>query len=341
MKRSLLAPAAWLYGAAASVRNRAYDRGWLAAEQLDCPVISVGNMTAGGTGKTPLVELIARALLAQGKKPAILTRGYGRGPGPSIVHIDPAPDRSPDPRMAGDEPALLAAALPEVPIVISGSRVQAGRAAVERHHPDVLLLDDGFQHRRLARQLDIVAIDLSRPLSDGAMIPRGRQRERCAGIARAHAVVLTRSELAGAAEPVEQFVRDRNPRVRIFHGKTRLAGWQRLIDGIRQPADFAAGRRAFAFCAIGNPDAFFRDLARWGLALAGSRSFRDHHVYANSEIARLVIEANRSKSTLVTTAKDVQNLPSDWRRTLPALAALIEAEIEEMKEFEKMLVEVI
>lgn len=341
MKSSLLAPAAWLYGAAASIRNRAYDRGWLAAERLDRPVISVGNLTAGGTGKTPLVDLIARALLSRGVKPAILTRGYGRGPGPRMVHIDPAEERSPDPRMAGDEPALLAAALPEIPIVIADSRVQAGRAAIERHHPDVLLLDDGFQHRRLARQLDIVAIDLSRPLSDGALIPRGRQRERCAALARAHAVVLTRSERAGAAEPLERRVRSFNPKVRIFHGTTRLTGWWRLIDGSRQPPDFAAGRRAFAFCAIGNPEAFFRDLARWGIEIAGTRSFRDHHIYTDSEIARLVIEAHRTKSTLVTTAKDVQNLPSDWRRTLPALAALIEAGIDEMEEFEKTLMNAI
>lgn len=328
----------------------AYRRGWLRARRLGRPVISVGNLTAGGTGKTPLVALIAKLLLQRGLKPVILTRGYGRASGPPLVALDPAPERSPDPRQVGDEPALLAAELPEVPLVVSASRFDGGRYAEEHYQPDAHLLDDGFQHQQLARQLDIVALDATQPFSDRAIIPAGQQRERCAALKRAHIVVLTRvdpADLAGQADradgaelaPLERRVREINPQAKLFHCQTKLAGWLSVADGRRLPADFPAGRGVYAFCGIGNPEAFFRDLARWGLALAGTRAFRDHHVYTDSEIARLVIAAHKTNATLITTEKDVMNLPADWRHTLPAFACLIEAGILEAAAFEESLFE--
>ncbi|HEV2418912.1 MAG TPA: tetraacyldisaccharide 4'-kinase [Terriglobia bacterium] len=335
--RPLLAPLAAVYGCASSARAAAYQRGWIKAARLSRPVISVGNLTAGGTGKTPLVALIARMLLHRGLKPVILTRGYGRAPGPALIALDPATERSPDPRQAGDEPALLAADLPEVPIVISASRIQTGRYAEEHYQPDAHLLDDGFQHQQLARRLDIVALDATQPLSDRALIPAGRQRERCAALKRAHIIVLTRVEQVDLTAPIERQARAINPLAPIFHSRTELAGWLSVADGRRLPPGFLAGRRGYAFCGIGNPDAFFHNLGRWGITLAGKKAFHDHHVYRDSEIARLVIAARETKATLVTTAKDVMNLPADWRHTLPAFAALIEAEILEAAAFEKSL----
>ncbi|MGH9345226.1 MAG: tetraacyldisaccharide 4'-kinase [Terriglobia bacterium] len=345
--RRLLAPLtplailATVYGCGSSARNAAYQRKWLKVRRLGRPVISIGNLTAGGTGKTPLVALIARLLLKGGLKPVILTRGYGRASGPPLIALDPAGERSPDPRQVGDEPALLAAELPEVPIVISASRVQAGRYAEERYQPDVHLLDDGFQHQQLARQLDIATLDTTQPLSDRAVIPAGRQRERCSALKRAHMVVLTRVEKVdmAASAPLERQVRGINSQSKIFHCRTKLSGWLSVADGRRLTADYPAGRDVYAFCGIGNPEAFFRDLARWDLSLAGRRSFHDHHVYTDSEIARLVIAANKIKATLVTTVKDVMNLPADWRHTLPAFACLIEAEILEASAFEESLFE--
>lgn len=339
--KAILAPFAWIYGCASGARSAAYQRGWLKAQRLAPPVISIGNLTAGGTGKTPLVALVARILLARGLKPAILTRGYGRAPGSALIALDPAPERSPDPRQAGDEPALLAAALPDVPIVISASRVEAGRYAVERYQPDALLLDDGFQHLKLARRLDIVALDATQPFSDRALIPRGRQREKCAALKRAHIVVLTRTgpDRLAAAAPLERRVRRIHPRVPVFHCETKLSGWLSLADREPAPAGFPVNRLAYAFCGIGNPGAFFRDLEKWGLTLAGKQVFRDHHVYSNSEIARLVIAAQDAKAALVTTVKDTMNLPADWGHTLPAFVPLIEAAILEAPAFEKALLE--
>lgn len=335
---AILAPFAWMYGCASSARSAAYQRGWLKAQRLAPPVISIGNLTAGGAGKTPLVAMIARMLLGHGLKPAILTRGYGRAPGPALIAIDSSPERSPDPRQAGDEPALLAAELPDVPIVISASRVEAGRYAVEHYQPDALLLDDGFQHMQLARRLDIVALDSTQPFSDRALIPRGRQREKCAALKRAHMVVLTRTNRNGLTTslPIERQVRQIHARVPVFHCETKLAGW--FSVGGDQGAS-PEGRPVYAFCGIGNPGAFFHDLAGWGLVLTGRQVFRDHHVYRDSEIARLATAAQDAKATLVTTMKDVMNLPADWRHTLPAFAPLIEASILEASAFEKALFE--
>lgn len=327
-----------MYGCASSARSAAYQKGWLKAQRLAPPVISVGNLTAGGAGKTPLVAMIARMLLGRGLKPAILTRGYGRAPGPPLIAIDPAPMRAPDPRQVGDEPALLAAELPDVPIVISASRVKAGRYAVDRYQPDALLLDDGFQHMQLARRLDIVALDATQPFADRNLIPRGRQREKCAALKRAHLVVLTRTSRNGLAAslPLERQARQIHPRAPVFHCETKLAGWQSVGGDLGTSPE---GRPIYAFCGIGNPGAFFRDLASWGLTLAGKQIFRDHHVYRNSEIARLVTAAQDFKATLVTTMKDVMNLPADWRHALPAFAPLIEASIVEAPAFEKSLFE--
>ncbi len=349
----LLAPFAAAYGCASSARSMAYQQGWLKARRLSRPVISVGNLTAGGTGKTPLVALIAKLLLKRGLKPVILTRGYGRAPGPPLIALDAAPGRAPDPRQVGDEPALLAAELPEVPIVVSASRFQGGRYAEEHFQIDAHLLDDGFQHQQLARQIDVVALDVTQPLSDRAIIPAGRQRERCSALKRARLVALTRTEQAGLAgqadvadgangvdlAPFERRVREINPQAQIFPCRTKLSGWLSVAGGRRLPADFPAGRDVYAFCGIGNPQAFFRDLGRWGLAPAGTRVFPDHHVYTNAEIARLAVAARETGATLVTTEKDVMNLPADWRQTLPAFACLIEAEILEASAFEKSLLE--
>lgn len=336
--RALLAPLAAIYGAAAAARSEAYRCGWLKAQRLRRPVISVGNLTTGGTGKTPLVAWIARLLQKQGIKPAILTRGYGRMRGPSLLAIDPTPGRSPDPRQVGDEPALLARILPGVPIVVSRDRWRAGRFAEERFEIGVHLLDDGFQYLRLARNLDIVTLDTTQDMNDRRILPAGRQRERCHALERAHIVVLTRTGQADA-RPLEARVRELNARAQLFHSRTKHCGYLEVASGRLLPADALHGRRVMAFCGIGNPAAFFCDLTGRGLDVRAAETFRDHHVYSDSDMARLVDCARKADATLVTTEKDVMNIPADWRGKLDAVACLIEVEVLDPGRFEKALIE--
>lgn len=332
-----LSPFATIYGWGSTVRSTAYRRGWRKARHLSHPVISVGNITMGGTGKTPLVALLARLLLNRGLKPVILTRGYGRANGSPLIALDPAPARSPDPRRVGDEPALLAAALPEVPIIVCADRYRGGRAAEERFQIGAFLLDDGFQHLQLARDIDIVALDATQEISDRAVLPAGRQRERCVALRRANIAAITRAGQEDSSR-LERQVRRINPQIKVFHSRTKLCGWLEVASGRRLSADFLAGRRVCGFCAIGNPKAFFRDLMRWGCELAGGHAFRDHHRYTNSDVAHLVLSASSAGgAALVTTEKDVMNLPPDWKPDLNAFACLIEAEILEGDEFEETL----
>lgn len=325
-----LRPLAVCFGWGVALRTAAYQRGWLEQRRLAKPVVSVGNLSVGGTGKTPLVEWLARALIAHGRKPAILTRGYGRR-GDGVVALEPAPGRAPDPRWVGDEPAYLARALPEAPIVVGADRYRAGRLAEDRFQVDLHLLDDGFQHLALERDLDIVTLDATQGLADQAMLPAGRLREPPSALARAGIVVLTRTELAGSGDlaSLEAQVRAINPRAAIFRSRTKLC---RLVDvrsGESRPPEDLRGQPVHAFCGIGNPRAFFDDLATWGFQVAGATAFRDHHVYAAQEIERLAARARAAGArALLATAKDAINFPAAWQSEAPVLVCAVEIEVE-------------
>ena len=335
----LLAPLATGYGWAAGLRCYAYRSGWLNQHRLSRPVISVGNLSTGGTGKTPVVAYLARLLLRRGFTPSILTRGYGRRGGNSLIALDPAKSRAPDPRMAGDEPALLAAALPQVPIVVCADRYRAGRCAEERFGATIHLLDDGFQHLRLARSLDIVALDITQDFSDQRVLPAGMLRERCYALRRAHIIILTRTDLADPARRLAQLAQIQT-KARVFHGGTRLAGFTEVATGRLLPPSGLAGRRIYAFCGVGNPHAFFLDLRRWKLDPVGQQIFSDHHVYTGNEIASLLLSARDAHaSALVTTEKDMMNLPAASKPILNTFACTVEAEITEAGAFEQVVLD--
>ncbi|MGO9272525.1 MAG: tetraacyldisaccharide 4'-kinase [Terriglobia bacterium] len=326
-----------------AIRSFAYREGWLTTRRLTRPVVSVGNLTVGGTGKTPLVALVARALARMGLKPAVLTRGYRRRGDVDLIALEPrAPGekRTVDPRAVGDEPALLARLLPEVPIVVSSDRYRAGRLAEDRFGAGAHILDDGFQHLALARDLDIVVLDVTGKLSDWALLPAGRQREPCSALARADLVVLTRTELADPS-PLASRVRQINPKARIFHASTKVCGLVDATTGERHaPAALKTklGQTFWAFCGLGNPDAFFADLRAWGFTVAGETAFRDHHVYRGAELPDLEARALRAgAAALLTTEKDAMNLPSDAVTRLPIFACAIELELRELQTFEQEL----
>jgi tetraacyldisaccharide 4'-kinase len=335
--RKLLAPASSLYGIAVRARLAAYSRGLLETCRLSQPVVCVGNLTVGGSGKTPLVAAIARILARRNFKPGILTRGYGRDGGERLVALPPGPARRPDARIVGDEPALLARMLPDVPIIVSPDRCRGGRFAEEKFGVNVHVLDDGFQHLALRRDVDIVAVDVTRPPFEEPLLPAGRLREPVSGLSRAHMVVLTRVGEDGSGLIVQR-LQAINSGLQIFQNRTELLGLVDAATGATQCVENWRGKPVAAFCGIGNPDAFFADLGRWGVNVIARRNFPDHHRYHDRELVVLRSAARESGAVaLITTEKDLMNLPLDWRPDVPVFACRIEARFEQAERFEQAL----
>lgn len=325
----LLAPAA-LYGLVVRSRVALYRSGILRARRLGGRVVSVGNLTVGGTGKTPAVIALAKLLRAPGRRLGVLTRGYGRGTSEMVV-LDGSQDFQGDWKglvaRAGDEPVLLARHLPEVPVGVAADRFAAGQRLEREYGVNVLLLDDGFQYLRLERELNIVLLDASR--EDDGLLPRGRRREPWSALTRAQIILITRVEQADPT-PWIRHVRAANPSAKIFYAKTVL---ESVRDAAREtavpPADWQ-GRRGLAFCGLGNPRAFLRNLADWGVDVAGRRLFPDHHRYTSDDAAELLRAAEQKQCQfLVTTEKDVANwaLPAPTR--LPMYFCRIALEIDQ------------
>ncbi len=309
----LLWPLSVPYAAAARLRAAAYKSGVLRQRRLDAHVISVGNLTVGGTGKTPMVLWIAERLLAEGKKTGILTRGY-RGRAAKAAE---SASGSAGAESTSDEVQLLKARLgAQVAIGVGADRFATGQELV-REGVDWLILDDGYQHLRLARDVNLLLIDASDPFGGGRVLPAGRLREPRSALARADIIAITRSDHAPA---VETLIR-RYTQVPIFYAfaqpqPVRLAGSEGgAYPGKEDPA--ARSKRLFAFCGIGNPGAFVSDLRAWGFHLVGSRFFRDHHRYTQQDIQTVEREALAAGAEgLICTEKDIFNLSGCGAQTL-------------------------
>jgi tetraacyldisaccharide 4'-kinase len=280
------------YGWMSGLRNRLYDRGWKRCYKAGVPVVSVGNLTLGGTGKTPCVEYVAGFYANLGRRVVILSRGYaGRGD-------------------ANDEARLLAVNLPGVPHLQGADRVALAQQAVDMD-AEVLVLDDGFQHRRLARDLDIVLIDASEPWQEEQMFPRGYLREFREELARAHVVVLTRTDQVDSSERgrLREVVARIAPDVALVLARHRPVCWL-SIDGsppARHDLQALGQRPVAAFCGLGHPDGFRRTLIDLGLRLCAFRSFSDHHHYTDGDMEDLAAWRREwgPECVLVTTQKDL------------------------------------
>ncbi len=333
----LLLPLSVLFRAGVGLRQVGYQLGWPATRRLSRPVISVGNLTVGGTGKTPLVATVARILLRHGLKPSILTRGYGREGAKKLLVVKPGAGAQSNPREIGDEPALLAHMLPDVPIVLCANRYLGGKRAEEEFKVDAHILDDGFQHLALARNLDIVALDATQELSDWNLLPAGRQREPLSALRRAQIAVITRTDSANS-QLLEKLVMKVSPATKIFRSQTVLRDWADAWSGETISQAKVLEMRVAAFCGIGNPSAFFLDLRRWGFDLVAEDAFPDHHVYTDGEIQQLVAKARSKGATaLLTTQKDSIKFSQDWSPQLPILSCEIEATILGLEDFERSL----
>ena len=287
--RSLLRVASLGYGSAVYIRNALYDHHLLRACRANAVVICVGNLTTGGTGKTPLVVWLCRFLLERQLRCAILTRGYKTHSGE-----------------LSDEPALLAVECPDVPVIVNPDRVAGAAEAIRSHGAQVLIMDDGFQHRRLARDLDIVTIDATRPFGYGKLLPAGLLREPVAGLSRAHAVVLTRCDHVpdDALQRIEEAVQKINDELVIVRSIHAPVGIE-TDQGAEIDLDAIKGKKVFAFCGLGNPQAFFRTLESVGAVLVGSRTFDDHYGYTKQDLSDIRRQAGERQAGLVlTTHKD-------------------------------------
>jgi len=309
--RGGLAIASLAYRAAVAVRNCGYDRGWLRSHIAMGPVVSVGNLTLGGTGKTPMVEWLARWFRRRGVRVAIISRGYGQVEG------------------LNDEGRVLAENLPDVPHLQDPDRVALAQVAALELETELIVLDDGFQHRRIARDLDVVLLDSLEPFGLGYLFPRGLLREPVRSLRRAHVVVLSRADLIGAAD-----------RAAIRKEAERRAGarpWVEarhapldLIDseGKSSPLDSVAGKSIAAFCGIGNPEGFRRTLVPLCRNLLDLRVFPDHHLYSATDVGSLERWArDRGADLVLTTQKDLVKLRASSLGPAALLALRIGLEV--------------
>jgi tetraacyldisaccharide 4'-kinase len=329
---ALLFLLSFVYRAVVRLRLLAYSRGLFRSRRLPIPVISVGNITIGGTGKTPAVILIAGILRSRGKRPVILSRGYGRKDESSIeAAVGPGADCE----RIGDEPALMAARLKDIPVVVGRDRLAAGREALDRYRPDVAVLDDGFQHLRLARDLDIVLIDGADPFGSGKLFPAGILREPLRELRRADAVVITRSDRAKDLGQVRELIRECTA-APVFTSRHAPAGLADLRSGeVRQVASLR-GAPVFAFAGIARPEGFFALLAEQGALVKGSASYADHHRYTMDDLASLYRRSADSGAVmLVTTEKDGIKLRDMQPEGIWALR--IEMEVLEKDAWEEVL----
>jgi len=291
-----------LYAGAVAAKNLAWDHGWLRPEQLRWPVISIGNLSVGGSGKTPLVIRLAELLRERGIAIDVLSRGYGRR-SVTVARVDPSGSAD----EFGDEPLLIARAT-GVPVIVEGSRYAAGKLAeCDAAAPRVHLLDDGFQHRRLARSVDIVVLhrsDFSTPL-----LPAGRLRERFSSLRRAQIVAMREED------------RDLEPELRR-RGYDHPIWW--MTRRLEMPGVFTA----IAFCAIARPQEFLAEIRRQGTTLAATRFWRDHHRFRDGDISEL-LELRRQHQTdaFLTTEKDLVRLTAAQRQALQKSAPLHAAKL--------------
>ncbi|MBE0597885.1 MAG: tetraacyldisaccharide 4'-kinase [Desulfuromonadales bacterium] len=325
---ALLIPAGWLYGVAGLIRHRLYRLQLLSSYRAPVPVISVGNLAAGGTGKTPTVDYVLKFLLAQGRNVAVVSRGYGgRGVPGGIGVVSDGAGPLLAPEQCGDEPYLLALRNPQAKVVVAPRRREGVRLAVERLGAEVVLLDDGFQHLAVARDLDIVLLDGERPLGNGHVLPAGILREFPTALQRGHLFVLTRSADKKPALPPLP-----GP---VLHSRHQLAGAAVDLHGQVVPLTELVGRRGVAFAGIADPERFFASLRSAGVEPVATLGFPDHAAYDQRLLARLHSAATGA-DYLITTEKDAVKLrPGEF--SIPCYRVPLELALQEAGKLEEIL----
>jgi len=306
--RGALYVASQFYSLVMTIRNHLYDQGWLAVHRVEVPIISVGNLTVGGTGKSPAVMLLAKWFRDRNIRVAILSRGYRAGSDG-----------------INDEAREMEQRLPDVPHLQNPDRCAAALVAQDELSMQVLLMDDGFQHRRLYRNIEIVLLDATQPFGLGYLLPRGMLRESVRSLRRANVVILTRSDMVSRQQIAEtrltvQRFAPKATWVEATHQATRLTN----ASGASLGVETLAGKKVLAFSGIGNPKAFLETLRKCGAEVTDSIVFPDHHAYTSSDVQRVLSSVGTTAEMIVCTGKDLAKLEVDMLGIVPLWAVQIE-----------------
>ena len=341
--RVLLRGLSGLFSFVVRLRLRLYRHGLLRPHELGCQVISIGNLTVGGTGKTPIVEVFARTLQKSGRKVAILSRGYKKKEDPflrrlvkklTFNYVDDEPRVVSDGQrllldssLAGDEPFMLATNLPDVAVIVDADRVKAGQYAIQKLGCDTLILDDGFQYLTLKHRYDIVLVDRTNPFGNRRLLPRGILREPIRSIQRAGFIFITKSNGDGA-EDLKRTLRQYNAHAEISECRHSAKHLQNVFTGERQGLEFLKGLEVAAVSGIASPKGFEDELVRLGARVLYHKRFADHHCYQQQEIIEVINKGlQRGAKVVVTTEKDAVRFPMLERRDLPVFFLRVEIEM--------------
>jgi tetraacyldisaccharide 4'-kinase len=329
-----------IYGWGVRARLFLYGTGLLKGSRLPCKVISVGNITLGGTGKTPTVEHIAKLLKGEGVDVVVLSRGYGGRMERSFGVVSDGKQILLSPGEAGDEPYMLAQRLEGIPILVGRRRDFSGRYASAQFHPHVVLLDDGFQHLRVKRDVDILLVDSHTGFGNGYLFPRGPLREPLDQLSRADLFIITKVEELDTCGELEEMIKSHKKKAVIFHSNyspdylTDLDGRKRL------PLGYIKGRRIAALSGIANPPYFRRLLEVAGAKVEEEIIFPDHHVYSRKDIP-IIQRALRKAECIVTTEKDSPKLSGVIKGDFPAMSMGISLKIIEGDHFKRVLLDLV
>ena len=339
-----LIPLASLYGLAMKARAALYARGLLTQHALPCRVISVGNLTVGGTGKTPVVIALASALRSRGRQVGVVSRGYRRSSADEIVEVSDGQVMLSNPGETGDEPWLIAQRCPGVPVAVGTDRPLAGKQLLDRYHIDTLIMDDGYQHLALRRGTNILVMDAGAPFGNGHLLPRGRLREPLSAMARATAVLVTRASQAVRLDELKAAVRAVAPAVPIWVTDFAPGAVVQVGGSATMEPSVLKGERVLAVSGIGNPASFRKLLETAGATVAEHCVFPDHHAYSREDVQRIRQAAARAGAArVVTTEKDAVKLAQFdevARQEVPIWAVRIDLTwLEGFEEWERMVLQ--
>lgn len=336
--RGLLKVLSWVFGLMVQLRLLLYRHRIMRANSLGCQVISVGNVTVGGTGKTPVVETFAQSLQQKGRKVAVLSRGYKSRKIPFWQKLMNKKDRLPrvvsdgerlllNSDLAGDEPYMLASNLPDVVVLVDKDRVKAGKYAIRKFGCDTLVLDDGFQYLRLQHRLDIVLVDYTNPFGYNRVLPRGLLREPMRNLKRAGFIFITKCPPEGAPE-LKAKLRELNPHAEISECRHSSKYLKNLYTREQMNLDFLRGRKVAAVSGIAVPESFEGAVRNLGAEIVHSAQYADHHRYTQQEIIETINRAvGAGAEMIVTTEKDAVRFPRIERCDLPVIYLRVEIEM--------------
>jgi tetraacyldisaccharide 4'-kinase len=326
-----------LYRAAVYLRRVFFRLHIFKRKKISCPVISVGNLTLGGTGKTPTVIQVAQLLKSNKRRPVVVSRGYGRKDETEIIVVSDGRSVLVDVQTGGDEPVMIGSMLPGIPVVVGRKRYQAAMLALQRFSPDVVVLDDGFQHLNLKRDLDIVLVDAGNPFGNGKLFPAGILREPMKALERAHAVLVTKTDGILDVGTLKETIR-RHTQARIFTSRQVPVD---LIDSRSaeiKPLTDLRGSRVLALSGIARPDSFTGMLKALGADIVAVSTYPDHFEYQLADLAAVFRKAADEKVTMIiTTEKDAIRLKKLQADGIWALR--IEQTVVEHEEWEAFLLE--